>query len=80
MLKSYEFSKVQKESVNVLLEFDVDENGITKNINVIKSSNEKFNQNSIEAAERFRFAPSVEDGKIVETKNVRNLIKFVALE
>lgn len=76
LLRSYEISKVREEDVNVLLEFDVDENGITKNVKILSSDNEKFNKNSIEAAAKFRYAPSVKNGQIVETKGVKTRILY----
>lgn len=75
-LSSLQVTKMKKESVDVVLQFDVDENGFTKNVEIIESDNNKFNKNSIKAAEAYRYAPSVKNGKIVETKGARVRISY----
>ncbi|MCC3860088.1 energy transducer TonB [Pseudemcibacter aquimaris] len=60
-------SRLQKEPIEVLLQFDVDKNGRTSNIKVIDSDNVKFNRPSIQAARSYRYAPSVKDGELIET-------------
>lgn len=62
---------------SVIMEFDVDENGFTKNIKIIKSTHSVFNKPSIKAVEGFRYAPSVKDGKIVETEGVKFEYKYL---
>ena len=76
LLKSKDINNLKREAVKVLLEFDVDENGITRNVKVLSSDNEKFDKNSIEAATKFRYAPSVKNGQIVETNGVRTQIEY----
>ena len=71
-----QINKMKKENVNVLMEFDVDVNGFTKNIRIIESDNEKFNKNSIKAAEGYRYAPQIENGEIVETKGAKVMISY----
>lgn len=61
----------------VLVEFTVDKDGITRDIKIVESDNSSFNNNTIKAVEKFRFAPRVEDGELVETHGVRNMIQFV---
>ena len=75
-ISSSQASKMKNNYVDVVLEFDVDENGITKNIEVIESDDSKFNKNSIKAAQSYRYAPSVKNGKIVETKDARVKISY----
>lgn len=60
----------------VILEFDVDTNGFTKNVKAIESDNDKFIKNSVEAAKGYRYAPSVKNGELVETKGARVRIEF----
>ena len=59
-----------------ILEFVVDENGITRNIGIVESSSNAFEKNSIEAVANFRYAPSVKDGKIVPTEGVRIRMEY----
>ncbi|MEZ5758811.1 MAG: TonB family protein [Emcibacteraceae bacterium] len=75
-LESYEIAKLKKEPAEVTLNFDVDTNGFTKNITVIESSNQKFNESSIEAAKGFRYAPTIKDGNLTYTKDAKVKIVF----
>ncbi len=75
-LSPSQWGQVKKDSVEVLLEFDVDENGFTQNVRVIESENEKFNKNSVEAAEGYRYAPRIENGEIVATQGARLQISY----
>ncbi len=65
---------------HVILEFTVDENGITKDIQVVESSSKIFENESIKAATKFRFAPSIKEGELVPTLGVRNKIIFQILK
>ncbi|MCP5381945.1 MAG: TonB family protein [Kordiimonadaceae bacterium] len=63
-------------SGEVLLEFDVDTDGFTRNVRVIESSSKNFESASIKAAEGYRYAPSIQNGELVVTKGARVLIKY----
>ena len=65
---------IRKEGM-VIAEFIIDEEGFTKEIKIIESSSSTFHKPSIEAIEKFRYAPSIKDGQRLETKGVR--IKMV---
>lgn len=60
----------------VLLEFTVDKEGITRDVRILESSNKTFDKNSIDAIEKFRFAPQVKNGELVETRGVKNLLVY----
>lgn len=63
-------------TAEVILQFDVDTNGFTKNVKVIESSSKAFNANSIKAAKAYRYAPSIRDGELIETKGARVKILY----
>jgi len=75
-LESYEFAKIKQTPAEVLLEFDVDKNGFTRNIKVLESSNKKFNKASLEATEGYRYAPAIVNGELSVTKGARLRIVF----
>lgn len=79
-LSQREYSKLKKEKVEVLLEFDVDTNGFTQNVHIIESTNKKFNENSVEAAEKYRYAPAIQDGNLIETNRARVRIIWAAAQ
>ena len=60
----------------VLLEFTVDEEGFTKEVKVLESSSEDFAQSGLEAASKYRYAPSIREGKIVPTEGVKVNIEY----
>ena len=60
----------------VILEFIVDESGFTKDVKVIESSRKIFEEGSVAAAKKYRYAPTVRDGKLVSTKGVRVRIEY----
>ena len=64
----------------VLVEFTIDKKGKTKHIEVIESTDKKFNKNTIQAIKKYRYAPQVIDGKIHETDGVRYLITYDVLK
>lgn len=60
----------------VTVEYDVDEFGFVRNPKVVNRSGSKaFNTVSLEAAKKFRYAPSFKDGEPITTAGVQN--KFV---
>ncbi len=59
-----------------LLQFVVDENGITRDIEVLDSSHKGFEKTSIKAISKYRYAPSVKNGKLVTTKGVRIKMEY----
>lgn len=62
---------------HVTLEYEVDDFGFVKNPRVIEIDGPKaFADVAIEAAEKFRYAPSFKDGKPVITEGVRNTFTF----
>lgn len=65
-----------RRSANVLLEFDVDENGFVKNIKILESSNDGFNQASIEALSRSRFAPTIKNGERIVTTGLKQAYNY----
>ncbi len=61
----------------VLVEFSVTAIGTVANASVIESEGGKdFERAALKAVEGFRYAPAVQDGVLIETKGVRNLISF----
>ena len=60
----------------VIVEFTVDENGFTRDHQIVKSSSTVFNPASITAAETFRYAPRFVNGLAVTTPSVRNKVTF----
>ncbi|MBT5186638.1 MAG: TonB family protein [Kordiimonadaceae bacterium] len=58
-----------------VVEFVVDTDGITRDVKVIDGSSKMFEKSSIEAAKKYRYAPSVKDGKLISTEGVR--IRFI---
>lgn len=62
-----EASTLGLQSGYVDLKFTVTENGSTRDIQVIDSSNSLFEKSAIESAEKFLYIPRLVDGKPVET-------------
>lgn len=63
----------------VLVEFSVTAIGTVANATVVEfggGRRKEFQRAALKAVEGFRYAPAVEDGKLVETTGVRNLITF----
>ena len=60
----------------VIVELTVDENGFTRDHQIVESSSTVFNSASITAAETFRYAPRFVNGLAVTTPSVRNKITF----
>lgn len=61
---------------HVLVEFSVTENGAVKDVVVIESTAEIFEQPAIDAVTKFKYKPRVVDGQAVEVHGVRNRIMF----
>ncbi|MBL4603551.1 MAG: TonB family protein [Emcibacteraceae bacterium] len=60
----------------VVLEFIVDESGFTKDVKVIESSSKVFEKGSLAAARKYRYAPTVRDGKLIATTGVRVRVEY----
>lgn len=71
-------NNVDKE--RVLVEFGIDEEGRTKKVKILETTDKRFNKNTIEAIKKFRYAPRVIDGKILETDGVQYEITFNILK
>ncbi len=56
--------------------YDVNEQGLPKNIKVTASSSEVFERNAQSAVEQYRYIPRMENGKIVTVKDVKVRIEF----
>ncbi len=61
----------QKETVRVTIEFDVDVEGRTENIKILKSNNQCFNEQAIRTIERWRYNQKKYNDKLVKRKGVR---------
>jgi TonB family protein len=59
-----------------IVEFDVNESGFVVNPRIIETSHSEFEENSLEAAKKFRYAPAFVDGKPVKTAGVRNQFTY----
>ncbi|MDG1707945.1 MAG: TonB family protein [Emcibacteraceae bacterium] len=57
------YSSKVGESVTAIVEYDVDENGYTKNITVHSSDNNTVERTAINAVKKYRYAPNIVDGK-----------------
>jgi len=61
----------------VVVEFDVTTLGTVANTRVIEADPPSiFNRSAINAANKFKYKPKMVDGKPVEVKGVRNIIRF----
>ena len=61
----------------VVVEFDVTTLGTVANARVIESDPPNiFNRAAISATEKFKYKPKIENGKAIEVKGVRNIIRF----
>jgi periplasmic protein TonB len=61
---------------SVMLEFIVDTNGKALDIWVVESTHPGFEQAAIQALSKWKFRPGKKGGKTVNTKRVRQLLKF----
>ncbi|NRA43010.1 MAG: energy transducer TonB, partial [Pseudomonadales bacterium] len=61
----------------VVVEFDVTKLGTVANARVVESDPPNiFNRAAIAAAEKFKYKPKMENGKAIEVKGIRNIIRF----
>ena len=60
----------------VTVEYDVDINGNTKNIEVVDASHLIFQRNSIKTIEVTKFEPPLANGQPIEVKNIRDRFYF----
>ena len=64
-------------SGDVIVEFNVDENGFVVQPEMVSFNGHKaFVKSALKAAEGFRYAPAFVDGKAVVTRGVRNRIIY----
>jgi len=61
----------------VMIEFDIDTEGVPQNIKVIESTRNCFNKTSIAAASKWRYLPKTVSGKPVIRTGVRTTIEFI---
>jgi protein TonB len=61
----------------VVVEFTVTPTGTVRDVVVVESSSELFNEAAIEATHQFKYKPRVVSGRPVEVSGVRNKITFV---
>jgi periplasmic protein TonB len=61
----------------VVVEFTVTPAGTVRDVVVVESSSELFNQAAVEATHKFKYKPRVVSGRPVEVSGVRNKITFV---
>jgi TonB family protein len=62
---------------HVIVEFTVNSSGFVNDLKIVESSNEIFNETSLEAAKKFRYAPKFVEGKPVSTDGVRTKIVYL---
>lgn len=61
----------------VVVEFTVTPTGSVRDVIVVESSSELFNEAAIEATSQFKYKPRIVSGRPVEVSGVRNRITFV---
>lgn len=59
-----------------IIQFDVNEQGATRNIRVIKCGSKYFHRSSIKAVARFKYQPRMVNGKAVTVKNIKTRFKY----
>ncbi len=60
----------------ITMKFDVDANGKPMNIEVVESDSNIFVEPTVEAITKWRYAPTIRDGKYTETKGIEYSINF----
>jgi protein TonB len=60
----------------VIVEFVVTTSGAVRDVRVIESTSELFEEAAIEAASKFKYKPRVVDGQPIEVSGVKNKITF----
>jgi len=58
------------------VQFDVNAQGITKNIKILDCASHYFHRSSINAAARFRYQPRIEEGKPVVVTGVKTRFRY----
>lgn len=61
----------------VIGKFTVDEEGRVKDIKVIETTDKVFNEAAVSALSKFRYAPSIKDGKPVKAFDVLHKLSFI---
>ncbi len=61
----------------VIGKFTVDEEGRVKDIKIIETTDKVFNDEAVSALSKFRYAPSIKDGKPVKAFDVLHKMSFV---
>lgn len=68
------FQRIEGE---VVVNFDINENGAVDNLSVLEAEPpDIFNESALEAAAQFKYLPKYVDGKPVRVENVRNRLRF----
>lgn len=70
-----EYPSTKREGFAVV-EFDIDTNGIPRDVIILESSAKVFEKSSLEAISKWRYAPSVRDGKLIVTENATARIEY----
>ncbi len=75
--KHFSIAHSQKKKGDVIIEFEVDAKGFTRNPVIIETSgHSSYRSAALKALENFRFAPRFENGQAVKTKSVKYHFKF----
>ncbi len=61
----------------VIAKFTVDEEGRVKDIKIIETTDKVFNGEAVTALSKFRYAPSIKDGKPVKVFDIKHKLSFV---
>ena len=63
-------------SGDVTLRFTIDDDGTTKDIEVVESTSGDFERPAVRALSKWRFVPQTENGTPVEKRDVQRVIRF----
>ena len=63
-------------SGDVTLRFTIDDDGTTKDIEVVESTSGDFERPAVRALSKWRFVPQTENGSPVEKRDVQRVIRF----
>lgn len=61
---------------NCIVQFDVNEQGATRNVRILECDSRYFHRSSINAVSRFKYQPRIVNGKAVAVKNVKTRFKY----
>ncbi|MEZ5891968.1 MAG: TonB family protein [Parvularculaceae bacterium] len=64
------------DSESVLVRFDVDELGETRNIEIVESTNKCLNASAIASVERWKYMPKTVEGQAVVRRGVETVLRF----